>query len=168
MVVSDMWWKIDVKTYNSLSFSNSTLRWLNPLTPSSNVVQRFQETNGTIFDICAVMLSHNLLDGFAGFIGVVEWDGANVVVKNVSLYNAVKELTTNETKFTIDGCSGSTNIVPGFRSVVRECWIGVLKEGDGNCSKLDKPIKIRECYLPNQWLTHKYGAKYQTAMLENP
>jgi hypothetical protein len=31
------------------------------------------------------VLAHNRLDGLGGFVGVVEWNGADVVVQNVGL-----------------------------------------------------------------------------------
>jgi hypothetical protein len=78
------------------------------------------------------MTTHNWLDGFGGFICVVERDGADVVVKNVGLDDAVEESAADETKFTINCCSSSTNIVPAFGRVVRKRWVSVLKVGDGN------------------------------------
>lgn len=78
------------------------------------------------------MLSHDLLDGLGGFVGVVEGDGADVVVKHVGLYDAVEELSTDEAKFTIDGRGCSTDIVPGFWGVMREGWVGMLEESDCN------------------------------------
>lgn len=80
------------------------------------------------------MLAHNLLDGFARFVGMVEWDGADIVVQNVSLNDTVKELTANETEFAVDGGSSTTSEVPNLRLVVRESRVGVLKVGNGNCS----------------------------------
>jgi len=64
------------------------------------------------------MATHHFLDSLGGFIGVVEWDGADVVVKNVRLDNTVEELATNEAEFTIDGCGCATDVVPGLRGVV--------------------------------------------------
>lgn len=115
------------------------------------------------------MGSHDLLDSLGRLVCVVEWNGANIVMENVGLYDTVKELTTNKSKFTIDSCSSSSDIVPALRCVVRKSWVGVLKEGNCNCEKSEDYSRWEiEVYLPNQWLTHKYGAKYQTAMFENP
>lgn len=58
------------------------------------------------------MTSHNWLDGLGCLVRVVEWDGADVVMKNVGLDNAVEELTTDETKLTVDGGSGAADVVP--------------------------------------------------------
>jgi chaperonin GroEL (HSP60 family) len=56
--------------------------------------------------------AHDWLNGFGGFVGVVKWDGANVVVENMGFDDTVKKLTTDEAKFTIDCCCSSADIVP--------------------------------------------------------
>lgn len=60
------------------------------------------------------MLAHDRLDGFGGLVGMVEGDGADVVVENVGLNNAVEEGAADETKFAVNGCSGTTNVVPAL------------------------------------------------------
>lgn len=78
------------------------------------------------------MLTHDWLDGLGGFVGVVEGDGADVMVEDVGFYDAVEEVAADESEFTVDGCGGSTDVVPAFTRVVREGWVGVLEEGDCN------------------------------------
>lgn len=79
------------------------------------------------------MLTHDRLDGFAGLVGIVEWDGADVVVEDVRLDDAVEELAADEAEFAVDGCGGATCKSPSFRSVVRERGIGVLQVGNCDC-----------------------------------
>jgi len=77
-------------------------------------------------------MANDWLDGFGGLIGVVERDGADVVVENVSFNDTVKKRAANKSKFTVDGCGSTTNIVPAFGGIVRKCWVSVLKVRDGN------------------------------------
>lgn len=63
---------------------------------------------------------------------MVEWDCADIVVKNMSLDDTVKKLSTNEPKLSIDGCSGSSSVRPAFATVVRKRWVSVLEKGDGD------------------------------------
>lgn len=78
------------------------------------------------------MLTHDRLDGLGGLIGVVERNGADVMVKNVSLDNAVKESAADESKFTVDSCRGTTDVVPALTRVVGKSWVGVLEVGNSN------------------------------------
>lgn len=78
------------------------------------------------------MFSHDRLDGFGRFIGVIEWDGGDVMMEDMSLDDAVEEVSSDESKFPIDGRCCSSCEVPGFRLVVRQGWIGVLEIGDGH------------------------------------
>ena len=87
------------------------------------------------------MTTHDRLDGLGSLIGVVERNGADVVVKNVGLDDTVKKSASDESEFTIDGCCGSTNIVPALARVVRKSWVGVLEEGDSN-----KPVVYPEVW----------------------
>ena len=78
------------------------------------------------------MLTHDRLDGLGGLIGVVERNGADVVVENVSLDDAVKKGAANESKFTVDSCCGATDVVPALTRVVGQSWVGVLEVGNSN------------------------------------
>lgn len=63
---------------------------------------------------------------------MVKGNGTDVVVENVSFDDAVKESAANESKFSVDGCSGPSNVVPAASGVVGQSWVGVLEEGDSN------------------------------------
>jgi hypothetical protein len=76
--------------------------------------------------------AHDWLDGLSGLISVVERDRADVVVKNVGFDDAVEESAADEAKFSVNGCSGTTNIVPASGGVVRKRRICVLEIGNGN------------------------------------
>jgi hypothetical protein len=78
------------------------------------------------------MLPHNWLDCLGCFVSMVEGDCADVVVENMSLNDAVEERATNEPKFAIDRCSGTTSVRPCGRCVMRQRGIGVLKKSDGD------------------------------------
>lgn len=64
---------------------------------------------------------------------MVEGNGGDIVVEDVGFDDAVKELATDETEFTVDGSRGTTSKVPSIASVMWEGWVGVLEIGDGNC-----------------------------------
>ena len=72
------------------------------------------------------MASHHRFDCFRSLVGVVEGNGADVVVQHVSLDNAVEELTANKAEFTIDGSSCTACERPGVVLVVGQAWVGVL------------------------------------------
>lgn len=78
------------------------------------------------------MLAHNGTDGVGGLVGVVEGNGADVVVQDVGLDDAVEKVSADETHLAVDGGSGATDEVPLVTGIVRQGRIGVLKEGDGN------------------------------------
>lgn len=102
------------------------------------------------------MLAHDWLDSLGGFIGVVEWDGANIVVKDVGLDNAVEKSAADEAELTVNGCSSSSDVVPALTGIVRKRAVGVLKKSDGNCEMLEFGFISRvKSYIPSQWLTHK-------------
>lgn len=78
------------------------------------------------------MLAHNRLDGLRGLIGIVEGNGADIVVEDVGLNNAVEEVSANEAHLAINGGSGATDKVPLLVGVVRQSRVGMLQESDGN------------------------------------
>lgn len=78
------------------------------------------------------MLAHDLLDGLGRFVGVVEWNGGNVVVQDVRLDDAVQELAADEAKLAVNGRGGTACVGPGVGVVVGERGVGVLKVGDGD------------------------------------
>jgi hypothetical protein len=100
------------------------------LAPAGALVHALEESQGAALDVGAVVTSHYWLNGLCGLIGVVERDRADVVVEHVSLNNAMEQLTTNKSEFTINSGSGATNVVPRCTSVMGKGWIGVLEVGD--------------------------------------
>jgi hypothetical protein len=80
--------------------------------------------------------SHNRLDGLGCLVGVVKWDGADVVMEDVSLNDTVEKSAADEAKLAVNSCSGATDIVPAFSTVVRKSWVGVLKIRDSNLQML--------------------------------
>ncbi len=82
------------------------------------------------------MTTHDRLDGFGCLVCVVEGNGADVVVEDMGFNDTVEESAADETELTIDGCSGSTNIVPAFTRVVGKRRVCVLEVGDGNWDSL--------------------------------
>lgn len=123
---------------DALALSDSSLRWLDPLAPAGAGPEALDESESTTLNIGAIVLAHDRLDSLAGLVGVVEGDCADVVVKDVGLDDAVEELTTDETEFTIDGCSRTADIIPAASLIVRKGGIGMLEVGDGNYMQLAK------------------------------
>ena len=78
------------------------------------------------------MLAHDRLDRFSGFVGVVKWDGGNIVVKHVGLDDTVEEMTADEAKFAVNGCGSTAGKCPSVRFIVGKCGIRVLKERNGD------------------------------------
>ena len=72
------------------------------------------------------MATHHRLDGLCRLVGVVEWDGANVVVEDVGFNDAVEKSAADEAKLTVNSGGRSTDVVPASSSVVRKSWVGVL------------------------------------------
>lgn len=84
------------------------------------------------------MLAHDGPDGIGRFVGVVKRDAANIVVQDVRLNDAVEEVAADEAHLAVDGGSSAANIVPLVGRVMREGWVGVLKECDGDCDIISK------------------------------
>jgi hypothetical protein len=76
--------------------------------------------------------AHHRLNGLGGLVGIVEGDGADIVVQHVRLDNAVEEVAADEAKLTIDGGSATTDEVPLVSGVMGKRRIGVLQESDGD------------------------------------
>ena len=114
----------------------STFVGLNPLAPSGALVECPDKSDWSTLNVTSVVLAHDRLDSLGGFVGVVEGDGGDVVVQDVSLDDAVEEVTTDETEFAVNGCGGTTSKVPRAASVVRERGVGVLEVGDSDCESV--------------------------------
>lgn len=89
-----------------------TLRRLDPLANTSAVPHGLEEAKRTSVGVRPVVGAHDLLDGLTGLVGVVEGDGAHVVVEDVSLNDAVQDVASNETEFAVNGGSSATGKVP--------------------------------------------------------
>ena len=98
--------------------ASRALYWLNPLAPSDVSPETVNKSNWTIHNVCTIVLAHDGFDSCGGFISVVEGDGADVMMKNVSFDDSVKELSANKPKFAIDSGSGASSVGPGGGSVV--------------------------------------------------
>ncbi len=58
------------------------------------------------------MATHNLLDGLARLIGIVEGDGADVVVEDMGFDDSVQQLTSDETELPVNCRSSSASVRP--------------------------------------------------------
>lgn len=58
------------------------------------------------------MLPHHGFDRLGGLVRVVEGDGADVVVEDVRLDDAVEELAADETELAIDGGGRAAGVGP--------------------------------------------------------
>ena len=76
--------------HDALALALSTDAGFDPLAMARASPQGADEANGATFGVGTVMLAHNWLDGLGGFVGVVEGDGADVVMKDVGLDNSVE------------------------------------------------------------------------------
>jgi hypothetical protein len=88
--------------------------------------------------LAAVVLTHHLLDSLGGFISVVEWNGADIVVADVGLDDSMEQLATDKSEFAVNRCCSTTGEVPGLVVVVRQGRIGVLQESDGHWEIVSK------------------------------
>ena len=76
------------------------------------------------------MAAHDRLDGFSGFVSVVEWNCRDVVVQDVSFDDSVEQRAADESELAVDrGCSSASEI-PRLDSVMSDRGIGVLQVCD--------------------------------------
>lgn len=94
--------------------------------------ESLEETSPAGVSFSAVVLTHDALDSVGGLVSVVEGNVANVVVQDVSLDDAVEDVTADEAKVTVNGGGSTASKGPHFRLVVGESGVGVLEEGDGD------------------------------------
>lgn len=139
---------------NTGGFTSGALCGFNPVAPSIASPDGLEETDGTLAGVGAVVGAHDLLDGFGGFIGVVEGDEAHVVVKHVGLDDSVEDVAADEAEFTINGGSGAASEGPGFGGVVRDGGIGVLEVGDGHCNKSERAHQRENCRIHTEPVVH--------------
>lgn len=105
---------------------------LDPLAPASTLPKSADKSYRAVFGLGSIVLAHDRLDGLGCFISVVERNGANVVVENMRLDNAVEKVAADEAHFAVNGGSRPANKVPLVGSVVRQSRVGMLKEGNGD------------------------------------
>lgn len=98
-----------------LGFSN----WLDPLTPSGDLPHIHHETSWSRSNITVVVFTHDFLDCLRCFLGVVEGNRGNGMMKDVSLANFMEEIVPNPTEGPIHSCCSSTLIVPDFWVISR-------------------------------------------------
>lgn len=127
---------------NTLALALGTLGGLNPLAGAGARPQGLEEASPAGVGLGAVVVAHDVLDGLAGLVGVVEGDVADIVVQNVGLDDAVEDVAADKAEVTVDGGGGSADEVPNLGLVVGEGRVGVLEESDGNC------ILRLVCFIP--------------------
>lgn len=108
-------------------------RRLDPLAHASTLVHGLDEADGTVCGIGPVVAAHDGLDSLSGFVSVIKGDGADIVVQNVSLDDAMEEPAADEAKLAVNGRGSTFDKGPFLTRVVGKRWVGVLKESDGNC-----------------------------------
>jgi hypothetical protein len=98
---------------NTLAFAGCIFARLDPVAPPGALPHSLDEAQWAASGITSIVLAHDLLDRFTCLIGVIEGNGRDVVVEDVGFNDAVEEVATNETEFTIDCCSSTTSVCPG-------------------------------------------------------
>jgi hypothetical protein len=81
------------------------------------------------------VLAHDRLDSLGGLVGIVKGNGADIVVENVGLYDAMEKLAANEAKLAVNGSSSSTDVCPGLAVVMRKRGVSVLEVGNSNLKR---------------------------------
>ena len=105
---------------------------LNPLAHAGGLVHGLNEADGAVGDVGTIVAAHDGLDGLGGLVGVIEGDGADVVVQDVRLDDAMQQVAANETEFAVDGRGGALDKSPLLTGVVGQGRVSVLQEGDGD------------------------------------
>ena len=80
-----------------------------------------------------VVFTEHRLDGLRGLLCVVERNAAEEVVDHMVIDDLVEEVTANEASGAVNGSESSLRVSPGFRSVVSNLGVSVLKVSDSNC-----------------------------------
>lgn len=79
-----------------------------------------------------VVFTEERLDGLGGAFSMVERNATEKVVNHMVVDNFVEEVTANESGCAIDSSQCALGVGPGFRGVVGNVGVGVLKVGDSN------------------------------------
>ena len=105
------------------------------------------------------MAAQDWLDSIGCFIGIVERNGGNKVMKDVCLNNTMHEISADEAEFAVNGGCCTAGEVPGAGFVMGKSGIGVLKEGNPYCSfsQLTPCETLENRDSPSQLFTHMYG-----------
>ena len=145
---------------DALAITLSFLAGLNKLAPARARPDGPDEAEGTAASVGAVVLAHDGANGLASLVRVVEGNGADVMVEDVCLDNAVEEVAANPAHVAIDGRSGAANEVPLLSLVVGQGRIGVLQESDGNCVNQRSVCAIfaQRFHASRRWLIYTYPA----------
>lgn len=85
---------------------------LDPLASSSASPQTLEETYRATLNIGSIVLAHDWLDGLGRFIGIVEGDGGNVMMEDMSFDDTVEEGSADEAKLAVNCCSRPAGKVP--------------------------------------------------------
>ena len=118
---------------HGLALADGALGRLDPLAPAGAGPQAPEEAERAVLGVGAVVLAHNGLDGLGGLVGVVEGDGADVVVQHVGLDDAVQQLAADEAELAVDGGRGAAHVVPALGGIVWDGRVGVLQVRDSDC-----------------------------------
>lgn len=78
------------------------------------------------------MLPHDWLDCLSGFVGMVEWNSADIMVQDVGFNDAVEQVSTNKAEFTINCRRGAASEGPSVGRIVWQGRISVLEVGNRN------------------------------------
>lgn len=105
---------------------------LDPLAHAGAAPESTDEPDRTSRCVGSVVLAHDGLDRLGCLVGIVKGNGADVVVENVRLNDAVEQVSTNESKLTIHSSGSTTDKVPLVIGVMWEGRVGVLEESDGH------------------------------------
>lgn len=133
---------------NALASALGLLAGLDPLAHASASPHGADEAPGAVLGVGPVVLAHDGADGVRCLVSVVEGNGADVVVQDVRLDDAVEQVAADEAHLAIDGGSGTADKVPLVGRVVRQRRVSVLEEGDGDCGKtVSISAKTRESTL---------------------
>jgi hypothetical protein len=84
------------------------------------------------FSVGPVVFPYHFTNRYRSLSGVVKGYYTYKVMTDVSLNNVVEQVFVNETKISINGCSGASHEFPCAISVMRQRAIRVMKESDGS------------------------------------
>ena len=117
---------------NTGVFACGAFHWLYPVTPAERFPHALEEAEGAVLGVTSIVTAHDLLDGLGGFVGIVKGDGADIMVENMSLDDAVHQMSANEAEFTVDGRRSTTSVRPRLGKIMGKGRIGMLQIGDGH------------------------------------